>query len=528
MRCSVVAISCLTFCLSIIVWIIFQKFRFINNVSYQRHQAFRIRGKRMFDVTAVVMILNLILRPMLMSSCILELIELTDIWRDVLDISQMALYCIVSYRCFTLHYDLTLSTDIIRNLRHYFGSFPTSEKQVACFLGCCLRNSAIFGNKKIVAGVLIMHAILCVALCHTMEHLFALYPGRLYFHCVFANCLLFLISGFRFYSQCKVQHKYDHDMLNVNLELNLITLIMCVTAICDSAFSISLDSVHYKLIYVVYQTVLISLLCFIMFYLPKRTIDRFVAIISRKQQRSAENMVDKLSQAFGDAELFNNLTRFMVRELCVENVVFLTQYIQIEQLIRKSGVAINFQQNYVPKIERDFLCPYESDILENGGNLLEAARGMYDKFIISGDILQVNISWTSRCAIDEFFIKHSDIRRIFVGAGGPQTSDAVFNTEVERKTVVSVDFQQQDFPLKQKCEMLIQQLQSASEDELGTIQEFFDVFASAVQECWDNTINSFERFELTENYKFLRIRSMSAISVRANSSTTVILNQQVH
>eukprot|EP00485_Elphidium_margaritaceum_P002288 CAMPEP_0202686230 /NCGR_PEP_ID=MMETSP1385-20130828/2040_1 /ASSEMBLY_ACC=CAM_ASM_000861 /TAXON_ID=933848 /ORGANISM="Elphidium margaritaceum" /LENGTH=239 /DNA_ID=CAMNT_0049340763 /DNA_START=907 /DNA_END=1629 /DNA_ORIENTATION=+ len=239
-------------------------------------------------------------------------------------------------------------------------------------------------------------------------------------------------------------------------------------------------------------------------------------------------MVDKLSQAFGDAELFNNLTRFMVRELCVENVVFLTQYIQIEQLIRKSGVAINFQQNYVPKIERDFLCPYESDILENGGNLLEAARGMYDKFIISGDILQVNISWTSRCAIDEFFIKHSDIRRIFVGAGGPQTSDAVFNTEVERKTVVSVDFQQQDFPLKQKCEMLIQQLQSASEDELGTIQEFFDVFASAVQECWDNTINSFERFELTENYKFLRIRSMSAISVRANSSTTVILNQQVH
>jgi hypothetical protein len=55
-----------------------------------------------------------------------------------------------------------------------------------------------------------------------------------------------------------------------------------------------------------------------------------------------------------------------------------------------------------------------SDIIVHSQNILEAARGLYDKYINCSDLLQLNISADAFAEVDTFFLTYAqNVKRIF-------------------------------------------------------------------------------------------------------------------
>eukprot|EP01083_Nonionella_stella_P291291 991232_1 len=112
----------------------------------------------------------------------------------------------------------------------------------------------------------------------------------------------------------------------------------------------------------------------------------------------------------------------------------------------------------------------------NSDNILEAARAIYDKFVNTTDILQINISHASKQKLRMFFSVHKDFE--------PRSSDA--------SSIATV--------MVHKCEQFVEQLKSGDMD-VNVIQEMIDVYRGALCDCWSNLIGLFLRFQHTVSYK---------------------------
>eukprot|EP01084_Bolivina_argentea_P193489 331950_1 len=486
-----VAISCMVINFFSMLWIIYQCIYFVNNTSYQQHQAFKIRGKNMFLLTAFVLILNFIFRPIVVALSVMDIIVIDSIWRLVIDLAQMSLYAIIEFRCWITYFNLNTSTAIVdRQWKQYLNQNQTTSDFF-------MRNQKYFARSLYVGIFFSFHGILCVIICDLVEENLGFYPHRIICHFFTANILFFLLFLHRMYTLLfGVKHTYSHDMLSINKELNMITLIMTITAICDCALGIWYHSMS-SMFYFVYQTILILMLSIIIFYLPQHTIIKLIKIEETIKIQNKKNSAT-LKHVFMDSDLYHSFIRFMVEEWSAENLLFVSQWMQLQKIIADSKINVKTNRNYT--CTESFKCnvlTIPSDILLYSGNMLEASRGIYDKFVKTSDILQINISYSARNKLNEFFTKHNEITRIF-GVRHPTGNSVESN---DRTTTVVVDDNNGNQNTNMvKYVLFMQQIQD-NEISIEVIQEMIDAFGDAVRDCWDNTNDSFQRFQSTINYK---------------------------
>eukprot|EP01083_Nonionella_stella_P050705 134769_1 len=461
---TTIILCCSALCLLFILWIIYQCIYFVNNIEIQRHQAFTIRGKNMFYLTAVIVILNFIFRPLLVSLSLMDQITIDSIiWRGVIDICQMALYAIVEFRCWMTYFTLMSSTAMIDNKwKQYLQRTDDTDKVNGCFFNY----RYVFGNPLYVGAFFATHGALCVIICSLVESYLSSNPHRIIAHFFTANTLIFVLFIHRMYTSF-VLHNYSHDMLSVHKELNFITIIMTVTAICDTTLGAAVGIRNVA--YVVYQTALIMALSIIIFYMPQRTI-HYLQQLERSSENNDDNAVT-LKDVFTDKDFFHSFIRFALAEWSVENVLFVTQWMQIQKIIVDSGIGVKLNAQYSCEL---FALP--SDTIIHSDNILEAARAIYDKFVNTTDILQINISHASKQKLRMFFSVHKDFE--------PRSSDA--------SSIATV--------MVHKCEQFVEQLKSGDMD-VNVIQEMVDVYRGAMRDCWSNLIGLFLRFQHTVSYK---------------------------
>eukprot|EP01084_Bolivina_argentea_P050943 93715_1 len=489
---SIIGIFSYTVSIVVILWICFQCKYFVLNSKFQQHQAFRIRGKRSFILTAIILILNFIFRPVLFSFAVMDFIKLNAIWRLIIDIFQMSLYAIIEFRCWTTYYSLIWSTKKVDKQWKKFMNESYND-------GWFIRYHHIFGNATIVGWFFIIHGILCVTICSLVEEFKGFSPHRLIAHFFTANILLFLITIHRIYTIIapSLRHTYSHDMLGINRELNAITFIMTITAICDSALSLFAPSIA-ALFYIVYQTVLITLLAVVMFYFPQKRVETLMNLEHSIKLKDKSNAV-RLQYIFTDHDLYHSLIRFMLQECSVENLLFITQWFQIQRVAVDSGIDLTFNKAFHCDPSSGLQCnllEFPSDVFVHSNNLLEASRGLYDKFVNTFDILAINISGVSRNQLDEFYAKHVEIKSVF--------SKSVFSIMERTTMAIKTD----DTPSKNKCaeeitvkyNLFVQQLKDNKID-IQVLQEMINCYDSCVQDCWENTYDSFRRFQSTLAFK---------------------------
>eukprot|EP01084_Bolivina_argentea_P036291 67165_1 len=340
---AIIAISCITFSFLCMLWIIYQCVHFVNNTEIQQHQAFKIRGRRMFLLTAVIMILNFIFRPMLVSISLVDLVAIdSNFWRAVMDIAQMSLYAIIEFRCWITYFTLMSRTAIIDKQWKKYLHYAHETRD------CFFHYRYLFSNPCYVGTFFAAHGVLCVVICGFVEEYQSYDPHRIIAHFFTANILMFLLFIHRMYtSYIRTKHSYCHDMLSVNKELNLITDIMTVTAICDSALGVFVSSIILRhVFYVIYQTILIIALSVIIFYLPQKTIYRLMLIENSAPTPRDGHKSATLQAVFADKDLYHSFIRFTLEEWCVENVLFITQWMQIQKLIVDSGIDVEVNSLY--------------------------------------------------------------------------------------------------------------------------------------------------------------------------------------
>lgn len=140
-----------------VIWASIESYYLFNNQKWKEHQAYKIRGNNIIISTTIIIILNLIMRPLFTSLFIYDIIKPSGITRNIIDIFQMSLYTLIEYRCWFIHYNYFLAKSIV--------NFPKSDNFYIKY-----QNS--FGNKKRVLIFFSMHAFFCVLLCQIIESLF--------------------------------------------------------------------------------------------------------------------------------------------------------------------------------------------------------------------------------------------------------------------------------------------------------------------------------------------------------------------
>eukprot|EP01083_Nonionella_stella_P224589 799329_1 len=476
---AALAITCITCNFISILWLLYQYTHFIQNPKFNNHQAFKIRGKTVFLLTAIVMIINIIFRPILVSLSLIDLILVDSaFWRGVMDFVQMSLYAIIEFRCWITYFNLNASTAVVdQQFKKHLDKKPSDTND--CFRYC----QSILGRSSYIGAFFALHGILCVIICGLVEEYHGFDPHRIMCHFFVANIFLIILFIHRMYfSITRAKHTDTHDMLSVNRELNLITMIMSITAICDSALGFFMHSyTAVNIPYTVYQTVLIGVLCIVIFYFPQRTITRLLDLENAMTMRDSAGSLH-LKHVFTNMDLYHVFIRFTIQEWSSENLMFVTHWMQIQKIIEDSGIDVKVNTTYTCDASSCELMklPF-NDVLLCSKNILEATRGIYDTFVNTNDIMQINIGHDSRKEVDTFFDKHNNIRTM-PGVYG-QTSS------IEQKVGSTSDTDQ----IAEKYQLFIQQLQNEA-IERDVIQEMVDAYSGAVRDCWDNTFDSFSRF----------------------------------
>eukprot|EP01084_Bolivina_argentea_P298085 513625_1 len=471
---ELIAFICTAVSCGFIIWILNQRVWIINNKEYQEHQAFKVRGQKMFFLTAFILILNFGLRPILVAFSLLEYFTMNVFWRLIIDAAQMSLYTIIELRCWMTYFNFQYNTAIVN--REWKLYLNTEGNTTDFFIKC----HKWLANYFYVGMFFLFHGIACVVTCDAVERYYGYNPYRIICHFFVANVLLFVIFIHRMYT---LKHHYSTDILAINKELNLITLIMTLTAICDFVLDIWYGSVASQY-YVIYQTILIGLLSLIIFHLPRITINKLL-IHEREIHDSKSNMCApmkdlSLKHVFTDTSLYYSFMRYLSRqEWTVENLLFLSQWMQLQKIIVDSEINVIVNQRYTcdGNAESLVLFSIPSDILLMSANILEAARCLYDKFVKR---CIINISHRARGNLQRFFTKYANIRNVFdhnnINAHNSNNMEAYH--------------------------MFIDQLKPNVID-INIIQEMIGSFKYAVNNCWVNTNQSCQRFRNTIAYRKL-------------------------
>eukprot|EP01084_Bolivina_argentea_P238898 401400_1 len=125
---------------------------------------------------------------------------------------------------------------------------------------------------------------------------------------------------------------------------------MTITAIGDCVLDIWYENISSQY-YVIYQTILIGLLSIIIFYLPRITINELL-IQEQEIYNSKSNLSEpmkhlSLKHVFTDTTLYYSFMTYISRqEWTVENLLFLSQWMQLQKIIVDSEINVVVNPRY--------------------------------------------------------------------------------------------------------------------------------------------------------------------------------------
>eukprot|EP01084_Bolivina_argentea_P094268 169463_1 len=134
---------------------------------------------------------------------------------------------------------------------------------------------------------------------------------------------------------------------------------------------------------------------------------------SSKLDSFAANLPNSWKEYVTNEHNINVLMRYLIKEFCIESLTFVLECCQLKKYHFDKGTCTNDQNEKIKDInEMGFYVNFDlknivqTDVIKDNNTLKQQLKLLYNKYIIEGCDLEINISYEQHQTLDTFFKNH--------------------------------------------------------------------------------------------------------------------------